>query len=589
MKRILAITLILAMALSMVTVCSAADLSANLVAHWDFDEIVDGKVLDVTGNGNDLTIQDTNYEVITGFTGSAIDFHTNDNEGGVDKGAYAAAKHMTMLPSVLAPQLNGKEGITVSFWIKRELIGSSAANAVFCLSPIGAAMKISANRYGFVTETRSMSTNTAQTLSVGRFYPIASNVDCNPQIGTTNGPDSHGWIHVAVVNDYINKKVNLYVDGESVAADPASTMFWDGGVSNFAPDDSKGYVGVGSSHSIIDDVKVYDKALTPAEVKESIPAVIEYDFNEIADNAIKNKTGRPLDMTTTGTMAAVKGVVGNSARISTKATMPARSFYNSMMKTKVASFAVWAKLEDGVLSTNSGGQALFQEGTGGFNVILNSNGTVRMGGRSQAGDAYTYVMSDGAVFTAGDTSWHHIAGIVDYSNCTMKLYIDGSLNNTADCSNFQAILYNMSTSSNVDYIDFGNTANVLLDNLKLFRRSLSDAEIVKMASELPFADTSFTATESTVTATCNIANLSGKAISAGNASLILAAYDKETNLLTYVEKTDLPALSIGERLSGQTVTITGIDVPENYNYKLLAWGSLNKLISYQDEIEYSID
>lgn len=591
MKKIISLVIILAMALSMVTVCGAQDLSTNLVAHWSFDEIVekDGvpMVEDLTGRGNDLTINDLNYEVVNGFTGSAINFLTDDNTGGVDKGAYAAAKHMTMKPTVMAPQLNGKEGISVSFWIKRKVIGSSAANAVFNLSPVAAAMKISATRYGFVTETRSMSTTVAQTLSVGRFYPIASNVDYNPQIGTANGPNSHGWIHVTVVNDYLNKKVNLYVDGEPVAADSASTMYWDGGVSNFAPDDTKGIMGVGTSHSILDDVKVYDKALTAQEVKESIPAVVEFDFEEIVDNSVTSKSG--VDLTTTGTMTSVKGVSGNTASVTEKATMPAKTMYNSILKAKAVSVSAWVKLEDGVLTTNGGGQQLLQEGKGGLNMVLTSDGSVRVGARSKVGDPYTYVMSESPVFTEGDTSWHHIAGVVDFKNDILTLYVDGALNSTADASVMQSDYYEMTSASDPDYIAYGNTAKVVLDSLKVYRRSLTRDEIVEMASELPFADASFTSTESAVIASCNIANLTGKAISAGNASLILVAYDNETGLMAYANKLDLPALSIGTRLSNQNVAITGIDSPENYTYKLLIWGNLNDLISYQEQIEYLID
>ena len=587
MKKLLSLILILAMALSMVTVSYAADLSANLVAHWDFDDLTDGIITDVTGNGYDLVIRDTNYTVVTGFTGSAIDFKTEDQLGANSFGVYNGAMHATAEEEVLKNMndaLNGLDGISVSFWIRREKNGSSAKNAVFSFSPNGAAVKISAERFDYCTETRSASNG--QGVSVNRYYPNGNNVDFYPLIGSSDGPNRHAWLHVTAVNDYANKKVRVYLDGELINEDTPAN--WNTDVTNFTLNaEGKGYIGVGEANSVIDDVKVYNKALTAQEVKEAVPPVLQYDFDEITNNTVANKSGIPADLTTTGTMTSVKGVGGDTAKVSAKATMPGKTFYNSMFKTKRFAFSTWAKLDDGVLSTNGSGQALFQEGKGGFNAVLNADGKVRFGVRSQAGDAYNGVYSTAPVFTAGDTSWHHIAGIVDYPNETLKLYVDGALNNTAELTNaFQADFYNMPGDANaVDYIDYANTANVVLDSLKLYRRALTEAEIVAMASELPFAEPTFTTTSTAVIANCNIANMSGMEIGENEAMLILAAYDIDTGLLSYAERTYLPALAVGGRATNVSVAITGLDEPANYTYKLLAWG-INDLISYQNEIVY---
>ncbi len=607
MKKTLALILTLVMALSLVTVSYAADLESNLVAHWTFDKIVDTDgvltVEDVTGNGNTLTIQDTNYKTVTGFTGRAIDFLTDDNydvansKSKVDGGVYAGAKHMTMLPSVLAPQLTGKAGITVSFWIKRELVGSSVGNAVFCLSPNGAALKLSTQRYGFVTETRARSTNVPETISVGRFYPLGEATDFYPQIvsnataATTASDKRHEWVHVTAVNDYTNKEVRVYLDGELVPGGSV-TMNWSESVSNFIGEDSKGYIGVGASHSILDDVKIYDKALTQDEVKESIPAVLEYKFEEMMEGSTANATARAASITLPDTAEVVSGAIGNTINMSGKGTLPLQTYYKSLLKSKVISFSTWVKSIDGVLTTNKSGQAVVQEGRGGFNIAVLNNGHVRVGGRSQNGDGYATSQSTKTVFKAGDTNWHHIAGTINYTDDTVILYVDGKHMNTVDYTDntaatwFQSAFYTFSghNETQVDYFDLKNDANLLIDETKIYRRGLTANEIAEEYKKVykDFATVEFTSTSDSVTASCDIFNSLGADLEADKAIIFLGMYDIDSNRLVKVSAKKLPAVASLAELKDQTVTISDIEEPEIYTYRLFIWDGTS-LVPYHTE------
>jgi len=598
MKKLLSLILILAMALSMVTVSYAADLSANLVAYWDFDEIVDGKIPDVTGNGNDLTIQDTEYDVITGFTGNTIDFHNVDQLGAASFGPYNGAKHATADAEVLknmTDSLNGADGLTVSMWIKREKHGSSAKNAVVCIAPKNAVLKLSAERFGFLMESRS---NISETSALtNRFYPIASSTDFYPVIGSVDGPNRHAWVHVTAVNDYANKKQLVYLDGELVDEIDASS--WTDVVSSFTADETTGYIGVGESNSILDDVKVYNKALTQDEIKEEIPPVLQYEYEEISNGTVLNAKGVNAPITLPAGAEVVEGVVGNTIHFGGKGTLPHMTYKVNLLQSKAISFSTWVKSVDGVVTTKASGQSILSEGIGGFNIVLNSNGTVRVGGRAQHSDGLASVTSTAPVFTAGDTSWHHIAGTINYVDKTVTLYVDGSLNGTQDFTGpdssgkayFSQPWYFVKahTASHIDSFDLKNTADVLLDDTKIYRRALTANEVTEMASVLPFAEPAFTTTSTAVIANCNIANMSGAEIAENEVMLILAAYDVETGLLEYAEKAYIPALAIGGRAANVNVAITGIDEPANYTYKLFAWGDLGELISYQDEIVYEAE
>jgi len=581
MKRTLAFILTMVMVLSMATFSYAADLEDNLVAYWTFDEIVDTDgvqtIEDMSGNNNTLTIQDTNWSPVTGFTGSAIDFKTESSTSN-----FAGAKHATMLASDFLPFINRKDGLTVSMWIKRENIGSSAKNTIISIAPTNAVLKVSAERFDFLMESRSNTTETSALTS--RFYPVASNKDFYPQIGSVNGPNAHAWVHVTAVNDYANAKQRLYLDGELVGETDGAT--WKSTASDFAANDASGYIGVGESLSIIDEVKVYNKALTQDEVKEQIPPVLEYNYETMAeaDSVITtaNATGVTAPITLPESAEVVNGAVGNTIHFGGKGTLPHMTYKVNLLQSRAIGFSTWVRSVDGVVTTKAGGQSIISEGIGGFSVSLDTNGKVRVNARAQHSDGLASVSSPAAVFTAGDTTWHHIAGSVNYVDETVTLYVDGKFAATQDFTDmtdangkdyFTQPWYFVKahTASHIDSFDLKNTADVLLDDTKIYRRALTAgdvaAEYIKVYKD--FVSAEFEAGGDYVTATCDFFNNTGADIAEDTCMVFLGMYDG--NDLVKISALKVPAIANLMPLDDQTVTIAEIDDPTYYTYKLFVW------------------
>ena len=58
-------------------------------------------------------------------------------------------------------------------------------------------------------------------------------------------------------------------------------------------------------------------------------------------------------------------------------------------------------------------------------MYLRENGKIRFGGRSSAADGFQAVVTDNIVITTG--SWQHVAGVLDFVNKAIYLYVDGTL------------------------------------------------------------------------------------------------------------------------------------------------------------------
>ncbi|HPS55024.1 MAG TPA: hypothetical protein PLP05_05455, partial [Sedimentisphaerales bacterium] len=209
-------------------------LGNSLVGWWKFD----GDMTDSSGNGRDGSLKNTSssstYSYVDGpFGGQAFE-SINGAYIGIDGSGDAEWAQMRY------------DAITIAMWMK-----SSQATSSACLISKGNnAYKIS--QYS--------------TLSYGRVRAYASGVTSSGPYTTANCFDGQ-WHHVVYVLDRLGKTFRIYVDGQlnnfnSIGSSAMTMNSYDLAI-GANPAAGTGYYFRGA----IDDVKIYDCALSDAEIE----------------------------------------------------------------------------------------------------------------------------------------------------------------------------------------------------------------------------------------------------------------------------------------------------------------------------------
>jgi len=197
----------------------ASPAETELVGWWRFDEGSGGIAADSSGNGLDGTIEGAIWT--EGQSGSALAFDGSDD-------------------AVRIPAFTTGEAQTVAAWIKIDSVSSGQKQMFNGNGP------------------PHMNLELADGMIEGRVYTGSTNI-------TLTGPEVPvgEWAHVAWVYDYPGNRSELYIDGVSVAFGEAPST-----VAHTSPS----VIGrhptatTASFLGVIDDVRIYDSALTEGEI-----------------------------------------------------------------------------------------------------------------------------------------------------------------------------------------------------------------------------------------------------------------------------------------------------------------------------------
>lgn len=210
----------------------------SLVAFYPMEDLVLGtqgeSTTDATGNGHTALCDPAKCpSLVPGRDGNAMVF-----DSVVDR------LHTVGAP---AADLETTSGFTVAAWFA--LSEPPSTRACIATKALGTG---SANSWALCIET------TGQIL----FYSVAGTQEDYLLTNQTVIP--YDWHHAAVRWDGATKSV--WLDGEKVMSDTASTDF-DGGVINLGADLDDGET-VATFVGMIDDVRIYRRALDPAELQQ---------------------------------------------------------------------------------------------------------------------------------------------------------------------------------------------------------------------------------------------------------------------------------------------------------------------------------
>jgi len=257
------------------------------VLHFTFDDYDGANVVDQSGTGNDGTVHGATFET-NGAIGGAYRFDGNDR---IDVAHHAS---LTFGPD---------DAFTIAAWVKTT---PSAHHQ--CI-----AMKSRSDTTPDVFGYELKEINT-----VGGFIAFDSGGTAT-QVNGTNQITDAVWHHVAVVYD--RRDIRLYTDGMPDKTGRNTT------VTSLLPD-NEFVVGVGHVEDLytdylrgfIDDLRVYDRALSAAEVGElHAPSagdglVLHFTFDDYDGTNVVDQSGTGNDGAVYGATFESGGAIGGAYR-----------------------------------------------------------------------------------------------------------------------------------------------------------------------------------------------------------------------------------------------------------------------------------
>jgi hypothetical protein len=222
----------------------AANVSAGLIAHWEFDEGSGTIARDSSGKGHDGTLQG-DPQWVTGMIGSgALSFDSTD--GLVEVGDDAS--------------LSLTDALTITAWVSVHDLNTYYF--ILCKQPSGTAGDNYPGNYEFRTEANSGALQFGHQETEGEQYSFYTS---DSSIAVEQ------WHHVAVT---VTKGdlVEFYIDGVAAGSSEQSTNF---GVLNDEPVRIGGRKdGYSFFNGLLDDIRLYDRTLSATQIQklfEGIP------------------------------------------------------------------------------------------------------------------------------------------------------------------------------------------------------------------------------------------------------------------------------------------------------------------------------
>ena len=226
-----------------------ASAPSDMVAHWEMNEGSDEIATDSSGNGNAGTLSGPTWTIGVGNIGGALHFDGTDDY--VDVGTF----------DVIAGSA-GNDGLTLAAWFKADsFISTSADNRIISKST------------GTSTQNHYWMLSTINSDGVKLRFRLKTDGTTTTLIASSGNIAVGKWVHAVATYDGSNMR--LYQNGVEVGSTAKTgTISTNNAVSvniGRSPDGSKEWSG------IIDDVRVYNRALSEEEIQALISIPVEPD------------------------------------------------------------------------------------------------------------------------------------------------------------------------------------------------------------------------------------------------------------------------------------------------------------------------
>lgn len=418
-------------------VISRPPTNLGLVGYWPMDEGVGSKAGDMSGGGNTGTINGATWT--SGKRGGALGFDGNSSVG---------------IQNAPFP-MRGTNTMTASAWVKRQAANSTGgilnystefAFGIGVTPCSGSTVKLT--KYGVVD------------ICIGSF------------------PSDTKFHHLTAV--WSSGGVSLYIDGVLNGTHSNTANFNNGATDNL-------YIGYASNdnayfNGLIDDVRVYNRALTATEVskmyssgqvtskKVSESGLVGYwAMNEGQGSKAGDSSGNNKNASLYGGISWAGGKKGNSLNFN-----GVDSYFDSPSFSLIdvngdISVSFWMKTSSSTKAT-----ILNKGGGSGRLWIWHEGGKIAVNSYFGTGKDY-YLYGNINVI---DNKWHNIV-VVFEKNGNEKIYVDGVFDNQT------SIAGAVSDSWSQNSFLIGKTLNItywqyydgLIDDVRIYNRALSATEI----------------------------------------------------------------------------------------------------------------
>jgi len=335
-----------------------------------------------------------------------------------------------------------------------------------------------------------------------RIYIASSLSDTSNYVTTTNFDlATNSWQQLSIVYDgyaSANERLKVYKNGKQVATTVTGTIssvLLTGSSSNFkvGASDSGSYTAL---LGMYDDFKLYPYVLTNSQIALDTnagaslnlsngsseeaqivdgagnPPVLYYDFNQNSGTTtVYDKSGRGHDGIMGGNMTQtswVPGIYGSALHFDGTNDTVQVATHNDYDITADESFSVSLWFNTRVVNALSP----LEKGTApGWRLRQQtSNGTIFF----QVRDGTTNVQVNSLTTTAiYDGKWHQVTAVLNRADNTLKLYIDGILQESKDVS----VIGSLSNAQDLEVSYKSDIWNGNIDEVKIFDYALTPAQV----------------------------------------------------------------------------------------------------------------
>jgi hypothetical protein len=421
---------------------------------WKLDETSGSTVNDASGN---------NYHGT--FTGTKTWVNGRRN-GGVDivSGAKASVSNLLGSPT----------SFTVAAWVDCDSVGASGGVALSVGDHIALVMDEPTN---------------------GSRPAVAFNYSGSNFRWASGGTAAagKGWRHYVGVFDDAANTLKLYINGVLVGTtNPTDSIDW---VTNIGTTTAVG----GTSYPIasynldgrVDDVRVYGRALSEAEIAEVYGLIAHWKLNESSGATADDSSLANNDATRTGTAGWTAGKDANGHNFHYQDgeeyfTAPTNTAMNDVQEGDYTVMAYFkpSSTPPGTGSANDSVYAIAAKAGWHAGLLYNNLGQFQVD-HWLSGDTWSGVDSGGVSYAPG--AFHHVAGVVSRTNGTVKLYVDGVLKNTSNFTPGAAAREYGSASWRIGVgqpggVPWGYPCDGVVDDVRIYNRAVTAEEIAPFAT-----------------------------------------------------------------------------------------------------------
>lgn len=466
----------------------------KLLLHWKLDESSGTSAADASGNGYTGTV-----------TGTASWIAARRNNGFDFNGSTKIERSST---------LGNPTNFTIACWARVDATDSSGADAVsvgdyIVLRPHD--VSLSGPSVGFYRGSSTWVSASSATSYVGA-----------------------GWHHYLATFDDAGNSLKLYIDGVLVATTSTTySISWSGqGTATRAGkhgNTSTAYDFDGG----IDDVRVYNYALSDAQIAEVYGLIAHWKLDESSGSSANDASLANNDATRTGTAGWTAALDGNGHDFDYASgedyfVAPSNAALDDVQDDD---YTVMAYISPSTVPPGSG-----SANTAAYGLIRKSGWHAGLAYGSDGSFYMEHWLASGPTWVGvGDWSNHapgrfyHVAGVVSKTNGTLKIYVDGDLIST---STFTAgtSAYDYGTNpwrlgiSSPGASTWGHACDGVIDDARIYNRALADDEIAAIAKTGLRGHWKFDETSGTTLSDSSV-NGAGAAFAAGTPTRIAAVRD----------------------------------------------------------------